>query len=441
MSKKLIFFCNFFIFGAFLLLIFDKKSDKIVLSGAKIHKRGGKRVRYDSELSFLTDVFEKSRVHTKKLSIKEASVFFEERNGGGSFSSFLNSIRPTTVYKLKDSFECRYRLFLLPENEKGEVLIIGPYLSTGINQSRLLEIAEEKRLMPKEQRYLAEYYTSLPVIDDDSHLMIMLSSFCERIWGTPSFAVEEVEGEAYLPDAPLSKSMSDSEDSDTVINIRAMERRYAFENEMIRAVELGLSQSEFPFARVASGEYFEKRVADPLRNAKNYCIIMNTLLRKAAEKGGVHPIYLDRVSSDFALRLERSASVSDNTALMLEMFRSYCRLVRKHRLKGYSITVQKIILSIDADISENLSSGSLAEKHGISLGYLSSVFRKETGKTVSEYIRERRMEYARYLLGSTKLQIQTVAFNSGIMDVQYFSKLFKKSFGVTPSEYRLSVSK
>ena len=96
---------------------------------------------------------------------------------------------------------------------------------------------------------------------------------------------------------------------------------------------------------------------------------------------------------------------------------------------------------IDADLAENLSSGTLAQKHGISLGYLSTVFKKETGKTVSEYIRDRRMEYARYLLGSTKLQIQTVAFNTGIMDVQYFSKLFKKRFGQTPSEYREEANK
>lgn len=123
---------------------------------------------------------------------------------------------------------------------------------------------------------------------------------------------------------------------------------------------------------------------------------------------------------------------------MMEMFRTYCRLVRNHRLSGYSLTVQKIILSIDADLSENLSAGTLAKKHGISLGYLSTVFKKETGQTVSEYIRGRRMEYARHLLTSTNMQIQTVAFSSGAVDVQYFSKLFKRHFGQTPSEYKLS---
>ena len=43
---------------------------------------------------------------------------------------------------------------------------------------------------------------------------------------------------------------------------------------------------------------------------KNYGIITNTLLRKAAEQGGVHPMYLDKVSSSFAVKIEQMTSPS-----------------------------------------------------------------------------------------------------------------------------------
>jgi hypothetical protein len=86
---------------------------------------------------------------------------------------------------------------------------------------------------------------------------------------------------------------------------------------------------------------FERRVPDALRNAKNYGIIMNTLLRKAAEHGGVHPIYIDRISSEFARKIENMPALAENSALMAEMFRTYCRLVRKHSMKNYSPPVQK----------------------------------------------------------------------------------------------------
>lgn len=62
--------------------------------------------------------------------------------------------------------------------------------------------------------------------------------------------------------------------------------------------------------------------------------------------------------------------------------------------------------------------------------------KREVGKTLSEHIRERRIEHAKYLLGFTDLQIQTVALHCGVLDVQYFTKMFKSQVGLTPSEYR-----
>ena len=94
---------------------------------------------------------------------------------------------------------------------------------------------------------------------------------------------------------------------------------------------------------------------------------------------------------------------------------------------------------IDSDISAELSLRTLAQKQGITSGYLATVFKKETNKAVSEYIRERRINHALHLLNTTNLQIQTIAMHCGIMDVQYFSKVFKRQIGKTPKEYRDAV--
>jgi YesN/AraC family two-component response regulator len=215
-----------------------------------------------------------------------------------------------------------------------------------------------------------------------------------------------------------------------------METRYAFENELIRAVTLGQQHKETLLAAAFNEEMFERRLQDPIRNAKNYCIIMNTLLRKAAEQGGVHPVHIDRVSSRFAVSIETVSALKAVPELMREMFKGYCRLVRKHSTGRYSPVVKKAVLLIDSDSSAELSLGSLAKKLEVSTGYLATVFKKETGKTVSEYVRDRRIHYAMHLLETTNLQIQTVAMHCGIMDVQYFSKLFKRQTGKTPKAYR-----
>ena len=220
--------------------------------------------------------------------------------------------------------------------------------------------------------------------------------------------------------------------------MRLMEERYATENARIYAVSKGQVHKGAAIMESIASMPFEKRLDDPLRNLKNYSIIMNTILRKAAESGGVHPFYLDDVSSSFASRIEQVPTLSAAQALMSEMFRTYCYLVRQRSMKQYSAVVQKTLIMIDADLSADLSLSKLAQAQNISAGYLSAIFKKETEQTVTDYINSERMQLAAHLLQTTTLQVQTVAAHCGMLDVQYFSKVFKKYMKKTPKAYRES---
>ena len=349
---------------------------------------------------------------------------------------FLQSLAPHTMYKQTDAYRRAWIYLLLSEGEKQEVLLVGPYLASPIGEEEMLEMSEENGLSPQIQRTVREYYASLPVLRDTNLLFVMLETFCERIWRRPSFAVVDVNREHHIPASVLSVAPRTDSFDDHLANMKVLEKRYAFENEMIRAVTLGQIHKEKQFLSGFAAMPLEMRSSSPLRSAKNYSIIMNTLLRKAAENGGVHPVYLDRISSDFARKIEETSVLAAFPTLMNEMFRSYCRLVRKHSIRRYSPAVQKAILLIDSDLSAPLTLSSIAAAQGLSEGYLATIFKRETGKTVSEYVREKRMRHAVHLLTTTRLQIQTIALHCGIMDVQYFSKLFKKHTGKTPKEYR-----
>ena len=126
---------------------------------------------------------------------------------------------------------------------------------------------------------------------------------------------------------------------------------------------------------------------------------------------------------------------------MSEMFRSYCRLVRKHSMGDYSPLVQKAITYIDSNLAGDLGLRPLSQVLGVSSSYLSSLFRRDTGQTLTEYISRRRVRYAKHLLETTHLQVQTVAQHCGIVDVQYFSKVFKRGTGMTPKEFRESLKR
>ena len=396
------------------------------------------KMDYTGELNLMRTSFKKCHLKTELLTPSDIKMRASDDKAEDFFSDELPRAitRSTpdikTVYKLTDAFEKKYKYMLLDESS---LFIVGPYLSSPITEAQLFEIGERNSISPKQQKYLRELYSTIPILEEACPLFIMLDTFLEGVWSSPSFAIVDL-GDAGAPPSPLNKEPDDDGYEDILVNMKAMEQRYAFENELIDAVTLGQLHKESSLFSFFSAGTFEKRLSDPVRNAKNYGIIMNTLLRKAAERGGVHPVYLDKTSSEFASRIEQISDLDESASLMCEMFRSYCRLVRKHSMRSYSPLVQKTVLIVDSDLSADLSLSSLAALQDVSSGYLSAVFKRETGKTLSEYVRERRINHAAHLLSTTNLQIQSVALHCGILDVQYFSKLFKRETGKTPKEYR-----
>lgn len=339
-----------------------------------------------------------------------------------------------TVYKITDEFLCRYIALRFGAEAEADALLIGPYMSFEPTAEQVLEEAERLRLSTGQVPQLKRYYDTVPVIRDESDLMILVNTFAEMLWGEGNaYRIEELSREGIEPAA--LREMRDDKD-DILMQMQVMERRYAYENEMMETVAKGLTQRAKMMISRVPVNMFEQRMADPVRNAKNYIIICNTLLRKAAQQGGVHPLYLDRISSDFAARIELLRDAEEGRTLMGEMMLAYCRLVRKHNLRHYSSLVQKAVAYIEAEPARDLHLQHLAHTLNLSAGYLSALFHRETGKTVTEYVTHVRMETAAKVLRSTQLQIQTVAQHCGITDVNYFSKVFKKHFGVTPRQYR-----
>lgn len=397
----------------------------------------------ENEFEFFKETLQKCGLSVMVLSpfdtilniVDERDLPFFEKifSKESTLESVLGSVKPNTLYKFKDSFSLLYNAFLLPKNTGCQVAIIGPILQEKLTETRILELCEQNGFEPRYQKMVNEFCGTLPILSPYSPIYVFLDSFCERMW-SGKYSIVDIVSDASFEQPPLSEA-NGRELDEIFLDTKTMERRYAFENEILEAVTMG-SESKLNKLFTAFNEsFFEKRVADPVRNAKNYSIIMNTLLRKAAERGGVHPIYIDRLSSEFANKIELFASVQQGNELMTEMFKSYCRLVRKQS-SSYSPLVKAAVIAIDSDPSAELSLSTLAKHLNVSGVYLSTIFHRETGKTLTEYINDRRISYAKHLLRTTSLQVQTVSLHCGIMDVHYFSKLFKKKVGKTPSEFR-----
>ena len=172
------------------------------------------------------------------------------------------------------------------------------------------------------------------------------------------------------------------------------------------------------------------------RDQKNYLIIGNTLFRKAAQRGKVHPIYLDELSSKMAAKIENITSVSQVDPLRREMVRKYCFLVKTYSTKGFSPIIQKVLNYIALNLASDLTLKNLSSIFSLNSSYLSAMFKKETGITLTSYVNSKRIDRAVYLLNTQIDSIQDIAILCGIPDLTYFTKLFKKAKGMTPTKYR-----
>lgn len=96
---------------------------------------------------------------------------------------------------------------------------------------------------------------------------------------------------------------------------------------------------------------------------------------------------------------------------------------------------------ISFNLTADLSLTAISTEFSLNSSYLSTLFKKETGTTLTNYVNGKRMEHAIYLLNTTMLPIQDIAVQCGINDVNYFTKLFKKTKNKTPTQYRELIQK
>lgn len=103
---------------------------------------------------------------------------------------------------------------------------------------------------------------------------------------------------------------------------------------------------------------------------------------------------------------------------------------------GEERIINKIVRFVQNHLVEEISLSVLAEEFHFSTQYVSQLFKNEIGVNFLTYLTNIRMEKAKKLLLSTDLPIAEVSEQSGYGDYRVFTKVFKKSEGVTPSQYR-----
>lgn len=340
----------------------------------------------------------------------------------------LDSTPENTLLLVEDTFELHFALFRIPD-EKNTVFLIGPWTVGPRTQSARKWV--RRYLGEAGEAAVQEYYNGVKILEA-SDFYGALRVVVDTMFGC-TVPVQELKEFLPFQFHPDTRYFHEPE-FQKEIPVTMLEQRYESENRILDAVARGDEEAAIEAMHQHSRFTYGGRFEGTLYQQKNKMIVLNTLLRKAIEPSKVHPYYIDAISSKYSRIIEEANEVPNE--MMWQMTRDYCAYVRRYSLKEYSPAVQKVMNYVNLNVAEPLMLKSLAAMCFISPSYLSALFKQETGSTLIDYINTQRVNRAAQLLVQNNHTIAAVAEEVGILDVNYFTKIFKKTLGVTPTRYR-----
>ena len=357
---------------------------------------------------------------------------FDSRQTG---EQLLRDAVPNTLSVFEDRFGARYGMFPAPcgPDQKVEtVFLFGPW--RGEQRSPEQTVWARHSLGAESAALAQRYYALIPQVEEQT-VIGSVAALVSMLYPPNAFRFTKLRECGPLWFEPDMRILSEQETLRQA-DITRLEERYAAENLLIEAVACGDLESAWNALRRVERLSMLDDFSVTLSQCKNRLIVLNTLLRKAIERTHMHPCHIEAINRKYTASIEVLSSVSVHRELLAEMLEDYCACARHYSVQEYSPLVQKVVNFINLNLDARLSLRMLAERYFISPSYLSNLFKQETGYTLTDYINTQRIQRAAQRLQTTNSSVATIAESVGILDVNYFTKIFKRVMGTTPTQYR-----
>ena len=136
---------------------------------------------------------------------------------------------------------------------------------------------------------------------------------------------------------------------------------------------------------------------------------------------------------DYYLKCLNGEKLSETLKIILEGLQEQKEQRQPDSVAGQ---MEQIRHRIETDYAENITLASLAEQYHVDASYLSRTFSRKYEESIISFLTRVRMEKAAELMRDESRKLEAIAFLVGYDDYHYFSRVFRKKMGVSPSEYR-----
>lgn len=176
---------------------------------------------------------------------------------------------------------------------------------------------------------------------------------------------------------------------------------------------------------------------DAVTNLKYHFVITAAMITRLCRQNGMELEQAFRMSDFYILKLDHIHTVEGVQSLHSEMVIDYTQKMRRHfRSDTNSKHINDCKEYIYSHIKERITIEDLADEFGVSASYLSRLFKKQVGVSVSAYIREQKIEVAKNLLRFSDYSMIDIANRLSFSTQSHFIQQFRESVGMTPKKYR-----
>ena len=403
----------------------------------------------NENIQFVCDVMSKAFMLPIHFLDKHGKVLFEASemyinnplisNKVNIFNDLIgeNQIYNFPVFKINGFYETFFYISIKIDERFIGTFIVGPSLSFNLSLENVEKLISDFNIPIKYKKVFFEYYNKLPIISANTLVNFSLVLYYS-IYNTKldvNYIKEKNCNLGYdnsLMHNSLSLNLSETRRNST------FHMPYKYEKLLFEYIKEGDSDKLLNFFySPPSGELGTLSKRSALRHFKNQFIYACTLAYRAAIDGGVDYELAYELSDQYIQTMEEMKNIQDIRDLRLRMPLDFTNKVyiskNKQKYSNYITKCQKFILN---HIYEDIRLSKLGKIVNLNPNYLSEMFTKEVGITISKYIQKERIEEAKKLLVLTDYSLSEISTLLNFGTQSYFSTIFKRLTGVTPKEYR-----
>ncbi len=391
--------------------------------------------------SFVQNVLSNYNIPLRSIHVGDTTVFDNNLRGllfgedcYAEMIQYITSfMHMRTACYWMDLYGCSY--YLLNDIVKHRLILIGPFFHQAIDEQTMTKNIQHTNIPKSLIRPCLSILNQIPVSPNTTFLSTLINEFAHEIfqdtpyqWSEYQESQNPFEHHSYQVEAPHAE-----------FGIEIIEKRYQYMQKLLFHVRNGNTEKAVSYLIQFQTLSEKPRLHNLLKDAHTWLITFHTSLRNQCEQCGIHPFYIDEISTKWFYTIETVTNPSRKNEIMKEMVIDYTNFISQHKQNQYSDLVQHAIIHIHQHMTQPISLSTIANTLNVSPAYLSNRFHSETNETITDFIHHTRIFATLDDLKNTNLSISIIGANIGYDDVNYYIRQFKKHMTITPAQYRKEI--